>query len=283
MDILTHALCGAAAGTVVAGFAKADSAKTDSAKADSDKGVKTRLAVIAAAAAGAVLPDLDAISLWSKFDGTFGKIFALEHSGRYIYSAKFWYSHHAFMHSVFAGILTAASAGAACFFIKKAARPPAFENIKKFFISKKLYFAGFLSGWLLHLLGDLPTPAAAWGGIRMWFPLKAYVGGSGKIWWWNNYDIFLTACAVIVINAALLSLEKYLKGRIKILTFAVFMSGFLFAFYQIETRGFDFGYSGSTEKFQEYEQKSKDVQKDILGGTLYKIMEKLDKRLPFNF
>jgi len=268
MDILTHALFGAVAGTVAASFAK-------------DR--KTQIAVIAVSAIGGVLPDLDAVSLLPGFDGTIGKLLGLAHSGRDIYSAKFWYSHHGFMHSILAGIFSAAAAGLIWFFIKNGAKSVSFEKIKSFFISKKLFFAGFMSGWLLHLFGDLPTPSSTWGGIRMFFPLSAYVGGSGKIWWWNNYDIFLTACAVIAVNAALLLSGKYLKDKIKFLTVAVFMLGFCFAVYQIETRKSGFSYSGYSEKYREYEQKSKDLQKDILGETLYKIMEKLDKRLPFNF
>ena len=269
MDILTHALCGAAAGTLAAAFVKN---KTE------------RAALIAAAAIGAVVPDLDAISLWSKFDGTFGKIFALKHTGKYIYSAKFWYSHHAFMHSIFAGILMAVCAGLAWFSIKNAPKPQAsFENIKKFFVSKKIYFAAFLSGYILHLFGDLPTPASTWGGIRMFFPFKAYVGGSGKIWWWNNYDLFLIVCAIIALNSALLLSEKYLKNKTKVLAFAVFMFGFCFTAYRTQTRGFDFNYFGNTSRYQEYELKSKDIQKELLGRKLYKIMETIDGNLPIYF
>lgn len=91
MDILTHTLCGVAAGTVLAGFSR--------------KSPKYKLSVIAVSGVGGALPDMDAISLWSKFDGTFGAIFQLNHSGKEIYTSKFWYSHHAFFHSVLAGIL----------------------------------------------------------------------------------------------------------------------------------------------------------------------------------
>jgi hypothetical protein len=90
LDILSHSLSGLALGTVLASFAQ---------------GPRRKLAILGIATFGGALPDLDAISMWSGFDRTFGSWFQLNQSGRFIYSAKFWYSHHAFFHSLLAPLL----------------------------------------------------------------------------------------------------------------------------------------------------------------------------------
>ena len=91
MDILTHAISGLAAGTAVVGISQ--NRKIGSLK------------IIGFSGLGAVLPDIDAVSMWSKFDSTFGKLFHLSYSGRTIYSMKLWYSHHGFFHSIVAALL----------------------------------------------------------------------------------------------------------------------------------------------------------------------------------
>ncbi len=93
MDILSHSLSGVAFGTVIASF--------------TDKGFKRKAGVVLLSGFGGALPDIDAISLWSKFDTTIGHFFGLAHSGNEIYFSKFWYSHHGAMHSLLvAGIVT---------------------------------------------------------------------------------------------------------------------------------------------------------------------------------
>jgi hypothetical protein len=63
--------------------------------------------VIGFSGLGGALPDFDAISLWSGFDKTFGKLFNLSNSGEVIYFSKFWYSHHGFLHSILASVILA--------------------------------------------------------------------------------------------------------------------------------------------------------------------------------
>ena len=92
MDILTHTLSGVAIGTVITSF--------------SNNGFRKKTGIILCAGFGAALPDFDAISLWSGFDSTIGKLFGLI-SGKEIYFSKLWYSHHAFMHSIFASLIFA--------------------------------------------------------------------------------------------------------------------------------------------------------------------------------
>ena len=60
MDIITHTLSGVATGTVVMSF--------------SPKGYKAKLGILSISGFGAALPDLDAISLWSRFDNLFGRV-----------------------------------------------------------------------------------------------------------------------------------------------------------------------------------------------------------------
>jgi membrane-bound metal-dependent hydrolase YbcI (DUF457 family) len=91
MDILTHAISGLAVGTVIIGI--------------SQKRKIGNLKIIGFSGFGAVLPDIDAVSMWSKFDNTFGKLFHLTYPGRAIYAMKLWYSHHGFFHSIVAALL----------------------------------------------------------------------------------------------------------------------------------------------------------------------------------
>ena len=76
MDILTHAISGLAAGTAIVGISK--------------KSKIGNFKILGFSCLGAVLPDIDAVSMWSKFDSTFGKLFHFIYSGRDIYSMKFW-------------------------------------------------------------------------------------------------------------------------------------------------------------------------------------------------
>ncbi|MBC7485616.1 MAG: metal-dependent hydrolase [Cytophagaceae bacterium] len=91
MDIITHGLSGVAVGKVAASF--------------TGKGVKNKMTIVLLSGLAAILPDFDALSLWSKFDATIGKLFNLQHSGKGIYFSKFWYSHHGFLHSLVAASL----------------------------------------------------------------------------------------------------------------------------------------------------------------------------------
>ncbi len=269
MDILTHALSGAAAGTLFAGF--------------SNKGFKAKGAIVTFAAIGGILPDSDAISLWSGFDGTIGKLFALAHSGRDIYSAKFWYSHHGFLHSIVAAALAALLIGTIVYLIRRHKSKYSLSDYKLSLKSDFLLMAAFFTGFIIHSLMDMPTPASTWGGVNLFWPLPVYAGGSGEIWWWNNYDIFLIVLLVLIINITILSLRKISGRRQWRLTIMVFIAGTLLTIVQTKTRSYDFNYTGNTPRYQEYEQRSKDLQKEMLGDGLYSAMSWLDRHVRVNF
>jgi len=129
----------------------------------------------------------------------------------------------------------------------------------------------------------MPTPASTWGGINFFYPSKSYTGGTGDIWWWNNYDIFLIVVFIIIINLSLSLFHKFIRFDLRKLTIGVFILGFSLIFFQIKTRNFDFAYTGYTKNFQKFEAKSKEIQKEILGDRLYRIMENFDNKLKLNF
>ncbi|MEN7551285.1 metal-dependent hydrolase [Rapidithrix thailandica] len=265
MDILTHTLSGVAAGTVVAGF--------------SSKGFRKKTGIIALGGLGGALPDLDAFSLWSGFDTYIGKALALSHSGKEIYFSKFWYSHHGFLHSITASLLLVFLMACLVFWVKRNSSYNLLQSVKK----KQLFYLSFVFGFLLHLLEDMPTPSSVWGGVNFFWPSREYIGGTGQIWWWNNYDIFLIVTGVIVLNCLLLVLRRFIRFDGRKFTVAVFMLGFTLALVQINTRGFDFHYTGHTPKYQEYEAKSKEIQKQLLGEKLYGWMQLFDNQLKIYF
>lgn len=269
MDILTHTISGLAIGTCVSSFV--------------DKGFKTKLQVIGLSGFGAALPDIDAISLWSGFDMTFGKLLGLHNLGKTIYFSKFWYSHHGFFHSIAASLMIAVIFEFIIYLIHNKLRNIGFKSFIADFQHSSLIWLGFILGFILHLLEDMPTPACDWGGVRLLWPIETYFGGTGKIWWWNNYDIFLIISGMIVLNIMILSLKRILKQKIRILTMSVFTIGLILCSFQIKTRNYDFNYIGQTKRFQQYEKKSKEIQKQILGQRLYRFMIGFDNKLPINF
>ncbi|OHX63855.1 metal-dependent hydrolase [Flammeovirga pacifica] len=264
MDILTHTLSGVAVGTVASSFSK--------------KGSLDRIKILLISGLGGALPDLDAISLWSKFDVTLGRIFRLENSGRTIYSAKFWYSHHAFNHSLVAALLWCGLIALCIYFINKQ-KTTFIDSLK----SNHIAYVGFILGFSIHLLEDMPTPSSAWGGVNLLWPSTEYIGGWGKIWWWNNNDIWLIVVGIIFLNLSFYSLRYVVEVDLRKVTSIVFISGFLMAVYQINTRPIDFSYTNNSSKYQEFEQQSKKIQKDILGEKVYNWVSEMDRRLPFLF
>jgi hypothetical protein len=77
--------------------------------------------------------------------------------------------------------------------------------------------------------------------------------------------------------------KRYIKFDIRYLTVSVFTIAAIWCCVQIKTRGFDFNYYGQTKNYQMYEQKSKEIQKKILGKNLYTVMAKIDGKLGVNF
>lgn len=266
MDIISHTLTGIAVGTVVATI--------------SNGSWKKKVLIIILGGFGGALPDFDAISLWSKFDSTIGSLLGLHHSGKEIYFGKFWYSHHAALHSILAPIILIFLSIITSSIIKKNFE---ISNIKANVIKRKYLHLTFFFGFLFHLLEDMPTPSSVWGGVNLFFPSSSYVGGYGNIWWWNNYDLVLIIFSVIVSNLVINIIPKcyyLIKMRASILVFSIGLMLFLF---QINTRPFDFSYSGHTTNYDKFESQSKLIQKDILGEKLFKIMTTIDNKIPLNF
>lgn len=268
MDILTHALSGMAVATCAATFVKGKALR--------------KAKIILTGTLGGMLPDIDAMSMWSRFDSTFGSLFHLSHSGRVIYGSKLWYSHHAFFHSLLASLLIGALLILSVYLVRSIMsrkHPDLCIFIKNHFI----YFAVFVLGYWAHLAGDLPTPASVWGGIAFLWPSGDYLGGSGKIWWWNNYDIFLLIACCIVINLTIPAIVKQVRDRAKLFTTLVLSVTLILILVQINTRQYNYAYTGNTSKYAEMEQNSKKEQERILGKKLYRLMDKFDRSLKFYF
>jgi inner membrane protein len=260
MDILTHILSGTAAATVAASLSGKDISR---------KGV-----IVVLGAVGAVLPDLDTVSRWSGFDGTVGKWLGTGENGRDIYFANHWYSHHNAAHSILAALLAALALAGVMYlwhrlFAKKKKGGPAYLK------GVAVYGVALFLGYLMHLLGDLPTPPSTWGGIKLFWPLGVTVGGWGRIWWWNNYDLFLIIYVCCLVNVvALLACRP--KGRcMKVLPAVVFALALFAAVYQIDHRPVSFA-SDTKKSHEQLEADSLRVQKGILGNTLYGLMRDMD-------
>lgn len=268
MDILTHTLSGIAIGTVISSFSK--------------KGFGEKLIIIAMSGFGGALPDFDAITLWSHFDNVFGKILGLHHTGKEIYFSKFWYSHHAIFHSILASIVIALFIGLTIFLLKKVFSKKS-DNILSEYKDNFLILFGFICGFIIHLFEDMPTPSYVWGGVNLFWPSRLYIGGTGDIWWWNNYDIFLIVIGVVIINVLILILSRFIRFDARKFTVSVFLIGSILCLIQIKTRGYSFNYKEDASRFKEFEEKSKEIQKRILGDYLFKQMVKFDTKVGVNF
>lgn len=217
----------------------------------------------------AAFPDIDAITMWSKWDAVFGTA----QKGGDIYSDDHWYSHHGFFHSILAGLLLVFL----IFLVQKI-------SSKKNFESKHYAMLGFLFlGYIAHLLEDMPTPHSVWGGVQLFFPSDMYVGGLGKIWWWNNYDIFLILVSIIIFNV-IWSHVPFVKDRYR-KTVHVLMTCILMGLivHQMNTRMFSYAYTGNTNRYMSYERQSLEEQERILPSFLFKLMTELDKKIPLAF
>ena len=266
MDIISHTLTGIAVGTVCATI--------------SNGSWKRKSLIILVGGLGGALPDFDAISLWSKFDTTIGAFLELEHTGKEIYFGKFWYSHHAALHSLLAPILLMLLA-----ILMHGIKKKSFyrDKVLEFVKSKRFSFLAFFFGFLCHLLEDMPTPASVWGGVNLFYPSSTYIGGFGNIWWWNNYDLVLIIFGVIILNLLINSIPKQhylLKMKTSIGVFLIGSSLFL---YQVNTRPIDFAYTGHTLDYDKLEEQSKQLQKEILGPQLFNVMTAIDNKIPLNF
>lgn len=260
MDILSHTISGVAIGAVVSTFFETPA---------------KRWKAWVVGAIGGAFPDIDAISLWSKFDTTFGQWFHLSHTGEEIYCGKFWYSHHGFFHS----ILAMALLGSLFIFI-----PYLKSKItkKSVVLKTKRYWAlAFFLAGLCHILEDIPTPDNIWGGVRIFFPFEVYIGGWNYIWWWNNYDLFL----IILLTALLAIISLYIPISFrfkKFIPFSFLMIGISMYCFQVHQRPV-FIFDSSSNQYPKNEANSHLVQQSILPPYLYQTMEKLDEQLPLYF
>ncbi len=109
------------------------------------------------------------------------------------------------------------------------------------------------------------------------------MGGFGKIWWWNNYDLTLIIISVLIVNLVITFLPKQLyKTKIPVTVF-VFLLGASVFLFQLTNRPVDFAYTGYSKQYNELESQSKQVQKQILGDKLFAIMKAIDNKIPFAF
>lgn len=266
MDILIHTL----SGTTTAAFISTFSNSSRSTKL---------LWVLIGGFAGA-LPDMDAISLWSKFDGTIGKWLHLSHSGMEIYFGKFWYSHHGFFHSLIAALLLSFLFICIRKIVSKKTHWKEYVKLKE----TQFVFAVFFFAYVSHLIGDLPTPGAAWGGIRLFFPFEMYIGGYGATWWWNNYDVFLYLTIATLFFVLIILLEnRFSKSDIIKFSLGLYIFSISLSTYSITHRSIDYAYTGNTSRYDYYERTSKMDQYNKLGSWTYGKMRKLDIKLPVYF
>jgi hypothetical protein len=254
LDIISHTLSGLAVGSVFASFCLEK---------------KSQVKVILFGGIGGALPDIDAISLWSQFDHTIGSWLNLQHSGEEIYTGKFWYSHHAFLHSFMCSIICSTI----IFFFNFIK-----QNHKNDYKYIALLSMAFLLGFNIHLWEDMPTPIGAWGGVNYFFPSQEYIGGYSKIWWWNNYDLFLIILGVLCINVVCLMVPKLKKT-----TIMVFLIGVFLFINQINQRKINYTTNSQKNGYMDSEIKSLEFQKSILGAKVYNLMVRFDKMVKINF
>lgn len=260
MDILSHTLTGIAVGACAGNFIKPPA---------------SRGIFILIGALGGAFPDIDAISLWSKFDTTLGSWLHLTHTGEEIYCGKFWYSHHGFFHS----LLAMAMFGSLFYWI------PFLKNkITKKNVVLKVYSLWALTFFLagtFHLLEDMPTPDNIWGGVRLFFPFEVYIGGWNYIWWWNNYDLFLIIYSVAMCNCFLLFIMKNWTLR-KWFSMGLFAFGIIGYCYQVHQRP-NFIVDATSKKYVHNDERSLVIQQTILPPFLFQGMQQFDQLLPLYF
>jgi inner membrane protein len=268
MDIVTHTLSGIAISTVFASLSKKSLWK---------KGI-----ILFCGSIGAAIPDIDVISLWSGFDSTIGKVLHLTKRGKDIYFGNYWYSHRHFSHSLVGGLTV--TLFMLFLFYLLCVLFLRDKSVSNFLKDKSVYFSTFLCAYFMHLLGDLPTPGCTWGGIKLFWPMTTPIGGTGQLWWWNNYDIFLIILFCCSTNIGVVVVyHVFHKKFIRYLPVVIFLCSFFAIFYQIDQRNFSFAYRGYTKKYDEYERKSLEIQREVLGEKMYDIMVEVDRRLTVYF
>jgi membrane-bound metal-dependent hydrolase YbcI (DUF457 family) len=231
---------------------------------------------IAVGAIGGAFPDIDAISLWSKFDSTIGHWLHLHHTGEEIYCGKMWYSHHGFFHSLVAMFFLAS------LFIMVPWFKSTFIKTKESNHHANWFFLIFFLSGTMHILEDMPTPDNIWGGVRIFWPFEMYIGGWNYIWWWNNYDLFLIIFSVALLNGSICFIPEKFGAPKKYIALTFLSLGVISFCWQIHKRP-DFIKDSKSPMYQKNEEASKNIQKETLPSYLYGPMEIMDQTLPIYF
>jgi len=266
MDILSHTFSGLAIGATTIHFSK--------------KGPIYNCLTVLTCGLAAFFPDLDVITQWSGFDSIIGGWFKLDQAGKVIYHQKRWFSHHAFFHSVWMALIFTS----VVFLILKIyeRRFSAIEVLRR----NKLMLISSLLSYLIHVFEDMPTPSFVWGGVAFLFPSEDYWGGKGYIWWWNNYDLFLIIISVFILNVFIKCFTLIFRMKTRLVSCLILAVGFTLYMHQMLNRNHDFNYTGMKSHYEVWrinEDKSKRIQKDILGEKFFRVMEKVDNIIPFWF
>lgn len=263
MDVITQTLGGLCVASGIAGMCRCRPAQ--------------RVKIILMGAIGGAFPDLDTMTIWPSFDQTLGKWLGVENSVD-LYFGHEWLSHQGFFHSLLGAILFTLLLWyvSGWLYAKGMRQAPSIPSAMGYLAP---YFLAFSSAYVLHLIGDLFTPAGPWGGIRLFYPLDVYVGGLGTVWWWNNYDIVLILVLGLIINIGCLLTFSMLSTAGKYAPIAIFTSCVLLCGYQFSNRNFDFNQPGYTPR----EAASHHIQTQILAPDVYHFMVKVDHELPVYF
>ncbi len=143
--------------------------------------------------AGAVLPDIDSVSV------------LVSHQ---VFYASSWYSHRGMAHSPFGALLLAAAAATMAGSFRKGTAwlAPARPWLVR--------FTCLSLGALLHIVEDLPCPRDPWQGLMLLFPLSDHrFGGWGHIFWVNEFLMVLFSAGALASAGLLLFLQRRPKPR----------------------------------------------------------------------
>ncbi|MDX1906617.1 MAG: metal-dependent hydrolase [Bacteroidia bacterium] len=235
-----------------------------------------QIKIILSGIIGGIFPDIDGLSLMTSADSWCRTLLGI--SGENLYFGHHALSHLGFFHSLMGLVVCTLGAGllTSWIYFQPMRHAASFVAAFRYLL---VYIVAFGLGYVLHLAGDLAGPAGIWGGVRLFFPYEAYVGGWGHLWWWNNYDIFLILAFACILNLGFMLRYRAgsrLLARVSALTVCLAL---ILAVVQVVHRGEAFN-EGSFSYREEY---SRQVQQQILGPGLYHWMEELDYRLPVLF
>jgi hypothetical protein len=264
MDVVTQILGGLCVATGVAGMCRCRPAQ--------------RVKIILAGGIGGAIPDLDTMTIWPGFDQTIGEWLHLSAPGADFYFGQAWYSHQGFFHSLLGMVLITLLLwrGISYVYARHLRKAP---SVSSAFLYLRPYFIAFGLGFGLHLLGDLFTPAGPWGGIRLFYPLDTFVGGWGKVWWWNNYDIGLIFILGMLMNLISLFFLPMLSVAGRYTPIVVFVCSLFLIGHQLNRRTFDYNRPG----YMNREEASLTFQQQYLPSGLYHMMRTVDDHLPVYF